>query len=329
MSVAKKISMLLGDYASRLVRSVILVLGSPRAGTTWLAKIIDSHPNILYRHEPDEISAPRADLDPARQLAEWIAERRLPVSGPRPFFRKSWRAVPVGGARMMLVAGLKSAARLPVVGEVLKHYSLPDMIVNKRHENVRALIKLVNWPGIPAALALPDSRSLFILRHPCGQVNSLLRGALEPMWEVRADDRIWLEAAAYAGAHGTNRSAFRALPDAAKYAWAWRAFNEIALEGLESIPNVKLVIYEDLCVQPETVVRDIFSFAGLTWDAQTAKFLAASTNRQEADYFSVFRNSAAMIGRWRTRMAPDAQAQVRSVMHGSHLVRYWPDLAEP
>jgi hypothetical protein len=58
MSVATKISMLLGDYASRLVRSVILVLGSPRAGTTWLAKIIDSHPNILYRHEPDELRVP-------------------------------------------------------------------------------------------------------------------------------------------------------------------------------------------------------------------------------------------------------------------------------
>jgi transposase len=55
--------------------------------------------------------------------------------------------------------------------------------------------------------------------------------------------------------------------------------------------------------------------------AQTAKFLAASTNQQEADYFSVFRNSAAVIDRWRTRMAPDAQAQVRSVIiRGSHLV---------
>ena len=74
------------------------------------------------------------------------------------------------------------------------------------------------------------------------------------------------------------------------------------------------MIYENLCVRPETVVRDAFSFAGLTWNAQTAKLLAVRTNQEEAGYFSVFRNSAAMIDRWRTRMTPDAQAQVRSVI---------------
>jgi LPS sulfotransferase NodH len=30
--------------------SPILILGAPRSGTTWLAKIIDSHPDVLYRH---------------------------------------------------------------------------------------------------------------------------------------------------------------------------------------------------------------------------------------------------------------------------------------
>jgi LPS sulfotransferase NodH len=311
---------------SRLVGSVILVLGSPRSGTTWLAKIIDSHPDILYRHEPDEIRAPRADLDPASQIAEWIAERRLPVSGPRPFFRKSWRSPPIGVARMALAGGLKITSRLPLVGEVLMHSNLPDMIAANQRTNVRALIKLVNWSGMSAALALPDSRSLLLLRHPCGQVDSLLRGASEPKWEAHDD---WVEAAGCAALHGVDLPTFRALADPAKYAWAWRAFNEAALEGLESLPNAKLVIYENLCMQTETVVRDIFSFVGLTWNAQTAKFLAASTKQQEADYFSVFRNSAAMIDRWRTRMAPDVQAQVRSVIRGSHLVRYWPDLVEP
>ena len=35
----------------------ILILGAPRSGTTWLAKIIDSHPDVLYRHEPDAADA--------------------------------------------------------------------------------------------------------------------------------------------------------------------------------------------------------------------------------------------------------------------------------
>src|SRR3984885_3831463 len=34
---------------------VILILGAPRSGTSWLAKIFDSHPDVLYRHEPDTV----------------------------------------------------------------------------------------------------------------------------------------------------------------------------------------------------------------------------------------------------------------------------------
>ena len=32
---------------------LILLFGMPRSGTTWLGKIFDSHPDTLYRHEPD------------------------------------------------------------------------------------------------------------------------------------------------------------------------------------------------------------------------------------------------------------------------------------
>ena len=31
----------------------ILAIGMPRSGTTWIGKILDSHPRTLYRHEPD------------------------------------------------------------------------------------------------------------------------------------------------------------------------------------------------------------------------------------------------------------------------------------
>ena len=34
---------------------MILLLGSPRSGTTWLGKLFDSHPNTLYLHEPDSV----------------------------------------------------------------------------------------------------------------------------------------------------------------------------------------------------------------------------------------------------------------------------------
>ena len=34
-------------------QGLTLLFGMPRSGTTWIAKIFDSHPDTLYRHEPD------------------------------------------------------------------------------------------------------------------------------------------------------------------------------------------------------------------------------------------------------------------------------------
>src|SRR5260370_26976372 len=33
----------------------IIILGAPRSGTSWVGKIFDSHPDVLYRHEPDSV----------------------------------------------------------------------------------------------------------------------------------------------------------------------------------------------------------------------------------------------------------------------------------
>src|SRR5918999_996008 len=38
------------------MRALTLLCGMPRSGTTWIGKIFDSHPDTLYRHEPDSAS---------------------------------------------------------------------------------------------------------------------------------------------------------------------------------------------------------------------------------------------------------------------------------
>ncbi len=66
----------------------ILVVGAPRSGTTWLAKIIDSHPDVLYRHEPDEVLPPPVPLTEAA-VPPWLLAgppAALPVASKRPFF---------------------------------------------------------------------------------------------------------------------------------------------------------------------------------------------------------------------------------------------------
>src|SRR5258707_1137372 len=89
---------------------VIFVVGAPRSGTTWLAKILDSHPDVIYRHEPDEwIPAPN-DLDETNihaLVGRWVADRSLRASTKRPFFPKSWQTTPARLLRAAVAGGLR------------------------------------------------------------------------------------------------------------------------------------------------------------------------------------------------------------------------------
>ena len=42
------------NYVTRdgMSPQTILLLGSPRSGTSWLAKILDTYENVFYIHEP-------------------------------------------------------------------------------------------------------------------------------------------------------------------------------------------------------------------------------------------------------------------------------------
>ena len=313
--------------------SLILIVGAPRSGTTWLAKIVDSHPDVLYRHEPDEtLPSPEpltADALPAL-LERWAADRSGRTAGKRPFFPKSFQSGWARALRGLIAGSVSAASRLPAPLAAWGRVPIPDLL---RDPPPRVAIKSVRWAMGAALLARtqPASRIIFILRHPCGQVASVMRGAQQQRFDLRTEgtDMPFDEAStvAFAAAHGVDDRTFQALPDAAKYAWNWRAFNEPAYAALAPLPNVHVVLYEALCTEPTALSRRILKFADLDWDAQTQDFLARSTMHQgQAGYYAIFRNAVAAAENWRKTMPPDDQAAVRSVTSGSPLSRFWPDL---
>jgi hypothetical protein len=322
-----------GAATADAMESVILVLGAPRSGTTWLAKIVDSHPQILYRHEPDETLPSPASLTEAALpdlLADWVADRSARTVTKRPFFPKTWQPSWARGLRTLLAVLVSAASRLRPPLDRLGNVRIPDM---ERTPAPRVAIKSVRWAEGAAILArtMPHSRTIFILRHPCGQVASVMRGNRQRRFDLKTEgtDMPFDEAAAlpFAASLGVDDAAFQALPDAAKYAWSWRAFNEPAYAALAAQPNVHVVLYEALCAKPETLARRILTFAGLDWNHQTADFVTSSTMHQgQAGYYAIFRDAIAAAESWRLTMSPDDQLAVRSVVAASPLVRFWPDL---
>ena len=319
--------------SSETLAAPILILGAPRSGTTWLAKIVDSHPDVLYRHEPDAImpapSPPTPEILPAL-LSRWAAETGARTAAKRPHFRKSWQPAWAHSTRALFAAAVSAAGRMPPPLNRLASLPVPDLAA---HTAPRIAIKSINWAEGTAVLAqtLPASRTIFILRHPCGQVASVMRGNRESRFDLNTagTDMPFDEAATirFAARSGNTEPAFQALPEAAKYAWAWRAFNEPTYVALAAQPNVHVVLYEALCSDPETLSRRILRFAGLDWNRQTEDFVSRSAAGQASGgYYAVFRNPIAAAEAWRTSMTQADQDAVRSVLSASPLARFWPDL---
>ena len=315
--------------------SVILIVGAPRSGTTWLAKIIDSHPDVLYRHEPDETLPGSARLTPEALpalLTAWVADRGARTVTKRPFFPKSWQPNWARTLRTLLAGAASAASRLPPPLDRLAQVEIPDLMCRPAP---RVAIKSVRWALGAAILArtLPASRTIFILRHPCGQVASVMRGNRQRRFDLQTPgtDMPFDEAGtlAFVAAHGVDDPTFQALPDAAKYAWSWRAFNEPAYAVLAPQPNVHVVLYEALCVRPEALSRRMLAFACLDWTHQTEEFVSLSAVHQgRAGYYAIFRDAVAAAEAWRKTMSEADQQAVRSVVAASPLARFWPDLAD-
>ena len=95
------------------------ILGAPRSGTTWLGKIFDSHPDVLYRNEPDiELRGEELpflcrveDLERYRDVAsaylnQLIDMRTLSHAGTLPVFRKNYQTLKAYWLRLGMVHGL-------------------------------------------------------------------------------------------------------------------------------------------------------------------------------------------------------------------------------
>lgn len=311
----------------------ILVLGAPRSGTTWLAKIIDSHPDVLYRHEPDATLPSPSPLAPEALpalLAAWASETGARTVTKRPFFRKSWQPGWARGLRTLFALAVGAAAGMPRPFRPVGNLRIPDLGVRAPP---RLAIKSIDWTDGAAVMAraLPNSRTVFLLRHPCGQVASVMRGNRQARFELKTagTDMPFDEAGTirFAAEHGVPGAVFQALPDAAKYAWSWRAFNEPAYAALAAQPNVHVVLYEALCAEPEVLARRVLKFAGLDWTSQTRDFVSRSATHQgKPGYYAIFRDAVAAAEAWRASMSPADQDAVRSVVAASPLVRFWPDL---
>ena len=321
---------------------LILLFGQPRSGTTWIGKIFDSHPNTLYRHEPDSGSAlkslpliaPVADCDKYRStVAHFVGRLALLNSarsaGTLPIFPKNYMSST--GLLIRRFAVLATKVSEPFIADI----PIPEFTDFKRAADIHVVWKSIESLGRLGVIvrAVADSRAVLILRHPGGYIASVLNGEARGQFSSTAkssDDfpvlRMLLEESPHKQRNPSDQ-AVKTMHPVERLAWRWVLYNEIALAGIEGITSCKVLRYEDLCDHPMAKAKELIQFTGLAWHHQVESFVQRSTSRQSEHYYSVFKDPLESSTKWSQQLSAADIEHIMSVVRQSRLADFYPDVS--
>lgn len=307
----------------------LLILGSGRSGTTFLARLIDCSPEVLYRHEPDFtlVSQDIPFFPEQRDFVEYgeatskyyrslESEKSFKTSGQPPIFRKQYRSSATALVRKLLVYVSKIRNSKLVLGN-----SIPDLVADKHKP--RILIKSVNSVGRSGLFleSLEDLQTVHIVRHPCAVVASTLEGSKRGLMstDVYIDSLFAID---NIDSFGYTRSAIERLSLEEQLAFQWMVTNEKAfIDSQKYDTRYYLLSYENLCLNLEQESRSLYDFYQLAWSEYTTQFISRlnGSDDKAGEYFSVARHPTASLSKWKTSLRPEVQENIISLVRNSQV----------
>jgi len=313
------------DRSLRMTSNPVLVVGSGRSGTTFVGKIFDSDPCVVFRHEPEvhvrDGGIPYLPRDNelaclaenCRIYFDKLTKVRAPDSAATfPVFRKAYRSS-LGNA--ITPAGLLAVRLLGKLAGVMYAPDplTPAWLCEAHSSGARVVVKSVAALGrIPlVSAALPEWYLVHVVRHPCAVISSRIEGIRRGSMTNHTYLRSLYDAGLLYWLKRTlaeiERSSF-----IEKAAMQWAALNNRAATGGRNNPRYQLVQYEILCEEPVGSVRKLFESVAMKFGKQTAEFIGSlqkikSSNRS---YFDVKRNPKESILKWESRLS---NSEIRDV----------------
>jgi hypothetical protein len=322
-----------GDEASP--PKLALLLGSPRSGTTYLAKLLDRHPAVGYLHEPLSKGsrllihkaigmACRGESLDAALRKDLILDlvQHFPCFAKPPSYRKDFERL-----RFIVASGWW----LHYLWKVHPGYV-------QRYLDLRNLKLLLLKDGLaPFSYELCqalDARMIVLLRHPCGVVNSMLRGEqIGAMNPIHAD-QLWARAQSLLAAWGYTQADLQGMQRDELHALRWLIDNHHVLAWLDD-PAVKVVVYRDVVQEPWRICAELLPWLDLPTDSVTlsrmqrrtfsltewARGLFGSRYR----YYGIHARASELDRAWCRELPAEAIARILHVVRSFPLERFWPD----
>lgn len=301
----------------------VAVIGLGRSGTTWISKVVDSSPSVFYLHEPDYVKTLEcvpyvSEADDfevwERYLKEYVASLPSACSSrsvlKRPLFPKEFiEGLPARWSYSFFQWRLRFDQLL---------YQANDRSPARRWPKAVDNAKVMLWKSVDLAgsigtilRALPDQKVLHAIRHPCGFIDSVLRGEkkgyLESVIPASEDAGLFDFAMRTKVAQrlGLRTADWLKFSKVERLAYFWLCINEQAAQDGQEYENYMPVYFDEFCMRPLDNAKRVFAFLGIEFTSQTERFLATSTSKKTNKYFSVSRKSDEVPGKWMQHLEPN------------------------
>ena len=276
-------------------KDIVLVCGLARSGTSWLGKILDSDPDVLYRYEPFNIKK----CDIFANLSNYIKKNGIDKKADE-LLVEGFKKLPYIHNKHIVGNKPKFKKNFYRGNNIFQIFKFLHFFESQKYsklfflrKNIRLVVKIVefDWGLQWISKTLGTPKILFIIRNPFGNVNSS-KNVLKK--DISEWTKVWI-----------------------------RVHEEIGLPYNVNIPNFKLIIYEELCERPMEVTIEIFKFLDWEMTSSTINFIKSSTQKNIGGNWSVLKSSMYSANKWRHTLTKQDILQINNIVKNSELIKLW------
>ncbi len=237
---------------NKQIEKIIGIHGVPRSGTNWLGQIFNSHPDVNFKFQP---------------LFSYAFKDYLDENSTKEEIQQFFKQIAISDNYFLNL-------RDPVI-----HQNYPDFYKSEPYSTL--VFKQIRYHHVVENILSKNQvvKFIFIIRNPLAVMNSWIHTEMEfkPEWDL---DQEWRQA---------DKKNLNRVEEYFGYN-KWKEAVNIFLDLNEKFPNRTTVInYNDLLLNTELIVKELFTFSNLSFDGQTKKFIEESKKRNDTDPNSVYK----------------------------------------